>query len=290
VITVGADGRITAASTAAVSGGGGGTVTSVTGTAPITSSGGTTPAISIAAATTSAAGSMSGADKTKLDGIASGATTNSSDATLLARANHTGTQAASTITGLGGAALLSVGTTTGTVAAGDDSRITGSLSAATAATTYQPLTANLTALGANDAAYYLGRGNHTGTQAFSTLTGVPCEIGVACSDETTTDLTTGTKVTLRMPYAMTLTAVRANVNTAPTGSALVVNIKEAGTTVFSTKPQIDAASKTSVGSGTTAVISDSILASDAEITIDIDQIGSTDTGRGLKIWLIGTRA
>ena len=35
--------------------------------------------------------------KAKLDGIASGATANSSDATLLNRANHTGTQAASTI-------------------------------------------------------------------------------------------------------------------------------------------------------------------------------------------------
>lgn len=42
-------------------------------------------------------GLMSGADKTKLNGIATGATANSSDATLLARANHTGTQAASTI-------------------------------------------------------------------------------------------------------------------------------------------------------------------------------------------------
>lgn len=42
-------------------------VTSVTGTAPIASSGGTTPAISIAAATTGAAGSLSAADKTKLD-------------------------------------------------------------------------------------------------------------------------------------------------------------------------------------------------------------------------------
>jgi hypothetical protein len=52
---------------------GGSGVTSVSGTAPIVSSGGTTPAISISAATTSAAGSMSSADKTKLDGIASGA-------------------------------------------------------------------------------------------------------------------------------------------------------------------------------------------------------------------------
>ena len=40
------------------------------------------------------------AEKTKLSGIASGATANSSDATLLARANHTGTQAISTVSGL----------------------------------------------------------------------------------------------------------------------------------------------------------------------------------------------
>ena len=52
-----------------------GGVTAVTGTAPITSTGGLTPDIGISAATTSAAGSMSSADKTKLDGIASGAQT-----------------------------------------------------------------------------------------------------------------------------------------------------------------------------------------------------------------------
>ncbi|CAN7345396.1 hypothetical protein LJR074_001973 [Acidovorax sp. LjRoot74] len=47
-----------------------------------------------------AAGFMTGSDKTKLDSVASGATANSSDATLLARANHTGGQAISTVTGL----------------------------------------------------------------------------------------------------------------------------------------------------------------------------------------------
>jgi hypothetical protein len=46
------------------------------------------------------AGLMSPNDKNKLDGIATGATANSSDATLLNRANHTGTQSAGTITGL----------------------------------------------------------------------------------------------------------------------------------------------------------------------------------------------
>lgn len=47
-----------------------------------------------------AAGFMSGADKTKLDGVAVGATANSSDATLLNRANHTGTQTIATVSGL----------------------------------------------------------------------------------------------------------------------------------------------------------------------------------------------
>ena len=55
-------------------------------------------------------GSMSVADKTKLDGVATGATANSSDATLLNRANHTGTQTASTISNFNEAAQDAVGT------------------------------------------------------------------------------------------------------------------------------------------------------------------------------------
>lgn len=51
-------------------------------------------------ATTSTAGFMAAADKTKLDGIAAGATANSSDAQLRDRSTHTGTQAISTVTGL----------------------------------------------------------------------------------------------------------------------------------------------------------------------------------------------
>jgi hypothetical protein len=54
--------------TSSAAGGGGGTVTGVAGTAPIVSSGGSAPAISITPATSGAAGSMSAADKAKLDG------------------------------------------------------------------------------------------------------------------------------------------------------------------------------------------------------------------------------
>jgi len=113
---------------------------------------------------------------------------------------------------------------------------------------------------------------------------------VAASDETT-DLTTGTaKSTFRMPYAFTLSAVRASVTTAPTGSAITVDINEAGTSVLSTKITIDPTEKTSVTAASQPVISDTALADDAEITVDIDQVGSTVAGTGLKITLIGTKA
>ena len=113
---------------------------------------------------------------------------------------------------------------------------------------------------------------------------------IACSDETTA-LTAGTaKITFRIPYAMTLTEVRANLNTAQTsGSVFTVDINENGSSILSTKLTIDNTEKTSTTASTSAVISDSSLADDAEITIDIDQVGD-GTAKGLKVTLIGTRA
>lgn len=113
---------------------------------------------------------------------------------------------------------------------------------------------------------------------------------IAASDETTA-LTTGTaKVTFRMPYAFTLSEVRASVTTAPTGSVLTVDINETAATILSTKITIDATEKTSETAATAPVISDSALADDAEITIDIDTVGSTIAGAGLKVTLIGNQA
>lgn len=115
-------------------------------------------------------------------------------------------------------------------------------------------------------------------------------IPVACSDETTA-LTSGTaKVTFRMPYAMTLTAVRASLTTAQgSGSIFTVDINENGSSILSTKLTIDNTEKTSTTAATAPVISDSSLADDAEITIDIDQVGD-GTAKGLKVYLIGVPA
>lgn len=112
---------------------------------------------------------------------------------------------------------------------------------------------------------------------------------VAASDETTALTTGSAKVTFRMPYAFTLTAVRASLTTAQTsGTIFTVDINEAGTTVLSTKLTIDNTEKTSTTAATAAVISDTSLADDAEMTVDIDQIGD-GTAKGLKIVLIGYR-
>ena len=82
------------------SGGGGSGNTNLsatrTGTTVTVASDTGTDAVLLSADTTNA-GVMTAADKTKLNGIAEGATVNSADATLLSRSNHTGTQLSTTI-------------------------------------------------------------------------------------------------------------------------------------------------------------------------------------------------
>ena len=117
----------------------------------------------------------------------------------------------------------------------------------------------------------------------------PVVLAVAVSDETTA-LTTGTaKVTFRMPFAMTVTAVRASLTTASTSGNPTFDINEGGTSILgANKLSIDANEKTSTTAATATSISDSVLADDAEITIDIDTAGTG--AKGAKVYIIGTRA
>ena len=131
----------------------------------------------------------------------------------------------------------------------------------------------------------------TAASTYGTIAQAKTEYLVLAASDETTALTTGTsKITFRMPYAFTLTSVRASLSTAQaSGSILTVDINDSGTSILSTKLTIDNTEKTSTTAATAPVISDTALADDAEITIDIDQVGD-GTAMGLKITLIGTRA
>lgn len=121
------------------------------------------------------------------------------------------------------------------------------------------------------------------------MVGLPVEYSVALGDETT-DATTGLKVTWRAPCAMSDVTVRFEAVTAPTGSVAILDVKEAGSTIFSVKPQIAISATTSVGGAVPGTVSDSSIADNAVITFHLDQIGSTIAGAGYKATIIGKRA
>ncbi len=112
---------------------------------------------------------------------------------------------------------------------------------------------------------------------------------IACSDETTALAAGAAKLTFRMPYSFTVTGIRASLTTAQTsGSIFTVDVNESGITIMSTLLTIDNTEKTSTTAATPPVISDPSIADDAEMTIDIDQIGD-GTAKGLKVVLMGHR-
>jgi len=110
---------------------------------------------------------------------------------------------------------------------------------------------------------------------------------IACGAEDEA-LTTGTKVTFRLPFAFTVTEVRASLTVAGTGGNLVtLDFEQNGTTILSTAITIDASELTSTTSATPPVISTSALTDDASIDCDVDQIDSGEASKGLKMYLIG---
>lgn len=126
-----------------------------------------------------------------------------------------------------------------------------------------------------EALAYFGTGGGAATES----------IIVAAGDEATAIAAATGVVTFRMPYAFTLTAVRASLTVASSSGTPTIDINEGGVSILSTKLTIDATEKTSTTAAVPAVISDAALADDAEITIDIDVAGTG--AKGLKVYLIG---
>lgn len=110
---------------------------------------------------------------------------------------------------------------------------------------------------------------------------------IACSAETGALTAGAAKVTFRMPFAMTGVTVKASLTIAQSaGSIFTVDINEGGVSILSTKLTIDNGEKTTATAATPAVVSDTSLAADAEITVDIDQVGD-GSAEGLKVYISG---
>lgn len=92
--------------------------------------------------------------------------------------------------------------------------------------------------------------------------------------------------TVVLPFGMTVSDIDMHVKTAPTGADLIVDINENATSIYTTRPQISAGSSTEAG---TESLADTTLAAGSEITVDIDQIGSSVAGSSLTIILHGVK-
>ena len=114
---------------------------------------------------------------------------------------------------------------------------------------------------------------------------------VVCSDEVT-PLTTGTaKVTLRAPWSLSITALKAELTVAQdSGSIFTVDVNVEGTSILSTKLTIDNTEETSETAATPYEFASTNLevAAGEKITIDIDQIGD-ETAAGLKVTIYAVR-
>jgi hypothetical protein len=69
---------------------------------------------------------------------------------------------------------------------------------------------------------------------------------------------------------------------------MTIDINESASSILSTKITIDNNEKTSITAVTPPVLSDTSIASGAEISFDVDQVGN-GTGQGLKVYIIGRR-
>lgn len=112
---------------------------------------------------------------------------------------------------------------------------------------------------------------------------------IAASDETS-DLTTGEKIEFRAPYACTITEVRASLTTAATGATFIADIHVNGTSIMTTdKLDIEVSEFTTLDAATQPAVTSASIADDDVINIEIDQVGSTVAGAGLKVYIEHTR-
>jgi len=149
----------------------------------------------------------------------------------------------------------------------------------------------------HDFTSWVGGGGASHTQTWRAKSGVVAHLDdipkhsymFAASDETS-DLGADATTSVYTDYIavpITPTSVMINVNTAPTGAKIIVDIKKNGTSIFSTLISIDTAENTSLTASVPYVLNgtEAFVQGD-KIECFITQVGSTIAGAGLKVKLI----
>jgi len=112
---------------------------------------------------------------------------------------------------------------------------------------------------------------------------------LAITDEVTNIPQGSGLLKFRLPFSFELLEARASVNSAPVGSSIIIDLNSNGSSVLGQKIEIPGGEKSSQEAQVLATISTQSLADNSEISIDVDQVGSSSPGTALKVYLSGRR-
>lgn len=106
------------------------------------------------------------------------------------------------------------------------------------------------------------------------------------STPSNTDLATRTaSPSLWFRRAGRIVGVKLRVDTAPTGAAIIVDVNVNGTTIFTTQANRPTIAISGTSSTYVTNMNTTAVAADSYITVNIDQVGSTNPGQGLTVYL-----
>lgn len=92
---------------------------------------------------------------------------------------------------------------------------------------------------------------------------------------------------LQTPFAAAIDEVRVHVGTAPTTQAVIVDVNDDGTTVFTTQANRPTIAATTTDATSGAADGGANVAKDSVITVDVDQVGTGTAGSDLTVLVRG---
>lgn len=137
-----------------------------------------------------------------------------------------------------------------------------------------------------DPGYGYGPYQYNGTEWLPMFGASATDNGIMVALKQDTESTaTGLLRTFYLPYKVQISEVIVDVVSTPSGSAEIYDVKISGTSILSTKPQIEAGEYSSL-TGTEAVISTDTHEKGSRVQVYCDQKGSSTASKGAKVTFV----